>query len=94
MARCARIRCISKTDRMNPHERIRLVGGQNPDGTRWHQTQQQTIEEIESGMWIFQVEAGGHTVNVIVAVHDGCKYLKTEADGLQPDNLLSLPECS
>jgi hypothetical protein len=23
----------------------------------------------------------------------GHKYLKTEADGEQPDNLLSLPEC-
>jgi hypothetical protein len=30
---------------------------------------------------------------VIVAVHNGHKYIKTKADGIQPDNLLSLPEC-
>jgi hypothetical protein len=34
------------------------------------------------------------SVWVIVAVSRlGHKYLKTEADGEQPDNLLSLPEC-
>jgi len=30
---------------------------------------------------------------VIVAVHNGRKYLKTAADGYSPDNLLALPEC-
>ncbi|WP_157785358.1 DUF3892 domain-containing protein, partial [Bradyrhizobium yuanmingense] len=24
---------------------------------------------------------------------NGHKYIKTKADGIQPDNLLSLPEC-
>jgi Protein of unknown function (DUF3892) len=37
--------------------------------------------------------AGGRTVAVIVAFHSGRKYLKTEADGYSPDNLLALPEC-
>jgi hypothetical protein len=32
-------------------------------------------------------------VNVIVATHNGNKYIKTEADGIHPDNLLALPEC-
>ncbi len=32
--------------------------------------------------------------NVVVAVSRfDHKYIKTEADGEQPDNLLSLPEC-
>ena len=31
-------------------------------------------------------------VNVAVS-HYGNKYLKTENDGEQPDNLLALPEC-
>jgi hypothetical protein len=40
------------------------------------------------------VQAGGRGVWVIIAVSQcGHKYLKTQADGLQPDNLLSLPEC-
>jgi hypothetical protein len=87
------IRCIDKSDRINPHERIRNVGGTNPDGSRWKQTEEETIREIESGDWVYYSEGGGRTVKVIVAVHLGRKYLKTEADGIQPDNLLYLPEC-
>jgi len=93
MANSARIRCINKTDRLNPHERIRNVGGVNSDGSRWKQSQEQTIREIEAGEWDFFVTEGGRTVNVIVATHNGNKYIKTEADGIHPDNLLALPEC-
>jgi len=35
----------------------------------------------------------GHVVDVIVASGLGRKYLKTTADGEQPDNLLALPDC-
>ncbi len=93
MAKRTRIRCINKSDRYNPHERIQNVGGINADGARWKQSQQQTIREIESGEWQFYVSEGGRTVDVIVAIHNGNKYIKTTADGVQPDNLLSLPEC-
>jgi hypothetical protein len=92
MATRLRIRCINKSDRYNPHERIRHVGGGTP-GNRWRQTQQQTIREIENGEYEYYVQEGGKTVDVIVATHNGNKYLKTKADGEQPDNLLSLPEC-
>jgi hypothetical protein len=38
--------------------------------------------------------AAGHRTKLIVATsHFGNKYVKTERDGEQPDNLLSLPEC-
>lgn len=93
MANRLRIRCINKTDRMNPHERIKNVGGQNADGSRWKQSVDQTVREIESREWEFFVTEGGRTVDVIVATHNGNKYIKTTADGIQPDNLLSLPEC-
>jgi Protein of unknown function (DUF3892) len=65
----------------------------NPNNSRWKQSQQQTIQEIESGEWEFYVSVSGHTVDVIVATHMGNKYIKTVADGLHPDNLLALPEC-
>ena len=44
-------------------------------------------------MYAYYVSRGGYQVNVIVAQRLGHKYLKTENDGEQPDNLLALPEC-
>lgn len=94
MATSIQIQCVNKTDRYNPHERISNVGGVNADKTRWKLTQEQAIQATESGQWRFYVSVGGHSVWVIVAVSRfGNKYLKTEPDGDQPDNLLSLPEC-
>ena len=88
------ILCIKKSDRLNPHERIISIGGRNTDGTHWSLTQQDAVEGIVSGNLSFFVQRGGRTVNVIVSVSRlGHKYIKTEADGEQPDNLLSLPEC-
>ncbi len=89
MAEQVRITCINKTDRYNPHERIHSVGGPG-----WKLTQEQAIAYIENGTYSFYVHAGSRSVWVIVAVSRwGHKYLKTQDDGEQPDNLLSLPEC-
>jgi Protein of unknown function (DUF3892) len=87
------IKCINKSDRLNPHERITHVGGY--ETSQWKITQQQAITYIESGEWSFWVKPPkADKVGVIVATSRyGNKYLKTEADGEQPNNLLSLPEC-
>jgi len=89
----ARISCINKTPRYDPHLRISHVGGVNPDGGQWKASENDAIAGIERGEYSFFVTRGGHTARVIIATHNGVKYLKTENDGLQPDNLLSLPEC-
>lgn len=93
MASAVEIKCINKSDRYNPHERITHVGG-GVSGQRWHITQQEAIGHIEADRYRFYVSVGGDNVRVIVAKSQyGNKYLKTENDGEQPNNLLSLPEC-
>ena len=94
MATRHQVTCITKSDRMNPHERILSIGGSNGNGTNWKLSQAEAIQGIESGKWEFFVSRGGRTVSVVVATSQyGYKYLKTTADGAQPDNLLSLSEC-
>jgi hypothetical protein len=95
MASRVRVECVNKTDRFNPHERIRSIGGANPDRTRWKLSEDEAIAGIERGEWAFYVERPvGDRVDVVIATSAyGHKYLKTTADGDQPNNLLSLPEC-
>ncbi|MDD2782235.1 DUF3892 domain-containing protein [Sulfuricurvum sp.] len=97
MAATHEITCINKSDRQNPHERITHIGGKigAEGGGPWKITQEKAIEGLENGTWSFYVTKNGSKVNVIVSTSRyGNKYLKTDADGEQPNNLLSLSECS
>jgi hypothetical protein len=87
------IKCINKSDRFNPHERITHVGGYTD--RQWKISQAEAISLIESGEWKFWVKpSNADTVWVVVATSRyGHKYLKTTSDGEEPNNLLSLPEC-
>ena len=88
MATRLEITCIVKSDRFNAHERIQTVGGAG-----FSYTQPDAIRRVENGTNTFWTKGGGKTADVIVAVHNGNKYLKTTNDGVQPDNLLALPPC-
>lgn len=73
-------------------DRISHVGGALP--SPWKTTQEWAIDAIEAGTWQFYTMVGGSIAWVIVARSAaGNKYLKTQNDGEQPNNLLSLPEC-
>jgi hypothetical protein len=75
---------------MNPHERIKLIGGTDAGG--WQISVSAAIAEIRKGNG-FYVVVGGKQVDVIIAEHLGHPYIKTQADGFQPNNLLALPAC-
>lgn len=83
------ITCINKTNRYDPQERISRVGGSG-----WRMTQSEVISAIERRTDTFYTLVNSRRANVIVATHNGNKYIKTENDGLHPNNLLELPECS
>jgi len=84
-----KVTCINKSDRYNPHERIRNIGGSG-----WKYSEPQAITLIKSGDCEFYVSVNGKEVRVIIAKSSyGYEYLKTENDGESPNNLLSLPEC-
>ena len=61
--------------------------------SQWKLTEDQAIRYIDNKEWEFYVSVNGRTVEVVIASHNGRRYLKTTADGYSPDNLLSLPEC-
>jgi hypothetical protein len=88
------IKCVNKTPRSDPHLRISHVGGTNADGSAWKLSEDDAIAGIEQDKYAFFVSQGGMTADVVIATSaNDNKYLKTVADGEQPDNLLALPEC-
>ncbi len=83
------VTCINKRgSHYNPHERIQAIGG-----TGSKHREEEAIRWIEAGTESYFVVVSNRNVDVVVAVHQGRKYLKTEADGYEPNNLLALPEC-
>lgn len=84
------VTCINKRPtHYDPHERIQAIGGGG-----WKKLEDQAIREIEGNINSFYVSGGGRAADVVVAVYNRRKYLKTTADGYAPDNLLNLRECS
>lgn len=89
-----RISCIKKSNSQLAHERIQFIGGVDAEGVRWKLSVEEAIEGIAVGKWRFYAHVGGHPFWAVVAVSSlGQKYLKTDHDGEQPINLLSLREC-
>jgi len=77
-------------DNNDADRRIQALGGSG-----WYKNIDNIIAEIEGGINRFSAVAKGTEVRIVVAKRsNGRKYLKTETDGIEPDNLLALPKCS
>jgi Protein of unknown function (DUF3892) len=85
------VTCINKKGgHLNPHERIQYIGNQ---AGNWKLSEPNAIGRIQGHSDSFYTLVNGREAEVIVAVHNGREYLKTNADDYSPDNLLSLAEC-
>jgi Protein of unknown function (DUF3892) len=97
MADNVQVSCIRKRgNHYNPHERIEGLGGVH-GGNRWYLTEDQVITELHkpdmTRQWNFYTNVNGRSAWVVIATHNGREYVKTEADGYSPDNLLALSNC-
>ena len=87
------ILCIRRTDRSEAHERIARVSGVDASGGVWTMTQAEAVAAVQAGTWRFYASVWGRATWVVVGTTaDGSAYLKTDTDGLQPNNLLTLPD--
>ena len=81
MAISRQVKCINKTDRPSRHERISHIGGDwGYNGARIRITETQAIADIKAGTYNYHVRVGNNDVKVIIAIHLGREYLKTESD--------------
>lgn len=92
MADCE-IRCITKSVSTGSFEHITHVGNPNAN---WRWTVEDTIASIDAKSNTFYVKdyATGKRADVgVVRPYHRKPYLRTYADGVWNDNLLSLPSC-
>jgi hypothetical protein len=93
MPKVVQIQCVECED-AKPHQRVRYVGGSNPDGTRWKLSEDNAIAGMKDGKWRFWAVGKTKSVWIVTAKSaSGREYLKAEPDWVQPATLLSLPEC-
>lgn len=77
-------------DGADADQRIDAIGG---DG--WYHPIDDAIRNIESYVHNYWTSVAGVRADAIVAKRaNGRKYLKTTADGIEPNNLLALRRCS
>jgi hypothetical protein len=91
-----RIRCIKKDggNHENPYVAITDIGWvDDSSGQQKSSTRLQMYDWVLAGGYAY-VQAGSAKAKLVTAISSrGNKYVKTEADNTQSDNLLKLPEC-
>jgi hypothetical protein len=91
------VSCIIKhPTHYDPHTRIKELGGMH-NGQYWHLPEATIITELEKPLatrrWNFFTNVNDHRVSVVIAEHEGRKYLKTQPDKHPENNLLNLADC-
>lgn len=86
------VTCITKSSPNGGHEHITHLGG---NSGQWKWTREQVIASIDNNSnTFFVMNAAGKRANVGVVRPAGqAAYVRTHADGVWTDNLLSLPAC-
>ena len=80
-----------RPDNADADRRLQGLGGSG-----WYNDIDSLIAGIESKifrLWTTTPDGKSVWVKVEVRPRTGRKYLKTEADGVEPNNLLALPRC-
>lgn len=86
------VTCTEKAKVDSPYQKIKALGGSRRDGTSWRRSLERVVNEIEAGDQTYYLNTGEASPNLVVATHEGVKYLKlADTDG--PSALLALPEC-
>lgn len=76
-------------DNYDADRRIQGLGG-----TGWWDNIDNIIRTIDNGHIFYTDPPSGNRQKIITAVRNGKRYLKTEADGVEPNNILALPRCA
>ena len=75
-------------DGTDKDQRIDAIGG-----SVWKHLIDEAIKNIDTRSHDYWTNVAGARAVVIVATRPNGKYLKTTADGIEPNNLLALPRC-
>jgi hypothetical protein len=86
------VTCITKSSSNGGHEHITHLGAKSG---QWKWTREEVIVSIDNKFNTFYVmNAAGQRAEVGVVRSTGqAAYVRTHADGVWTDNLLSLPSC-
>lgn len=86
------VTCVNRNISLDPDSRLSYVGGVYND-IRWKHSVFDVVFHLEMTIHSYYIMEEDQMLELKIASTNGRKYLKTKADALHPESLLSLPEC-
>jgi hypothetical protein len=87
------VTCITKPHPQSPHEHITHLGNPKAGWTWPRERVIQSIEAKSNTFFVFDPRSGKRANIGVVRAAGHAPYLRTYADGVWNDNLLSLDQC-